>query len=179
MRRRNDGSRSPIHVLFPMPSCRATASRLVWCGVVSSAPLLRLYSSQVAALHTKLLSVCREACEAQADYTVFPQEWLFHHRYIYYVHTTLKYEFAGPGASCLSVFGRARNLKAWPRGAFLASAPFSCLHQSKTTACPVLARRLLTKEGLSSHDREQRPLERVGRFLAHLMVGYQSQLLVT
>ena len=38
---------------------------------------------QVAALHAKLLSVCREACEARADYTVFPEEWLFHHRYFW------------------------------------------------------------------------------------------------
>ncbi|CAM9174791.1 unnamed protein product [Pylaiella littoralis] len=40
-----------------------------------------LATQQVAALHRKLLSVCREACEAQADYTVFPKEWLFHHRW--------------------------------------------------------------------------------------------------
>eukprot|EP00903_Cladosiphon_okamuranus_P009333 g8901.t1 len=40
-----------------------------------------LAPEQVAALHTKLLSVCREACEARADYTVFPKEWLFHHRW--------------------------------------------------------------------------------------------------
>ncbi|CAN0261735.1 unnamed protein product, partial [Ectocarpus sp. 8 AP-2014] len=36
---------------------------------------------QVAALHLRLLSVCREACEARADYTSFPKEWLFHHRW--------------------------------------------------------------------------------------------------
>ncbi|CAM9735288.1 unnamed protein product [Ectocarpus fasciculatus] len=36
---------------------------------------------QVAALHARLLSVCREACEARADYTSFPKEWLFHHRW--------------------------------------------------------------------------------------------------
>lgn len=41
---------------------------------------LVLLLRQVAALHAKLLSVCREACEARADYTVFPEEWLFHHR---------------------------------------------------------------------------------------------------
>lgn len=35
---------------------------------------------QVSALHTKLLSVCREACEARADYMHFPEHWLFHHR---------------------------------------------------------------------------------------------------
>ncbi|CBJ48484.1 conserved unknown protein [Ectocarpus siliculosus] len=36
---------------------------------------------QIAALHSRLLSVCREACEARADYTSFPKEWLFHHRW--------------------------------------------------------------------------------------------------
>ncbi|CAM9470335.1 unnamed protein product, partial [Ectocarpus sp. 13 AM-2016] len=35
---------------------------------------------QVAALHSRLLTVCREACKARADYTSFPKEWLFHHR---------------------------------------------------------------------------------------------------
>ncbi|CAM9248115.1 unnamed protein product [Hapterophycus canaliculatus] len=38
-----------------------------------------LAPEQVAALHAKLLSVCREACEARADYTAFPKAWLFHH----------------------------------------------------------------------------------------------------
>lgn len=37
---------------------------------------------QVDALHAKLLSICREACEMRADYKRFPQEWLFHHRYL-------------------------------------------------------------------------------------------------
>ncbi|CAM9784655.1 unnamed protein product [Ascophyllum nodosum] len=40
-----------------------------------------LSPEQVAALHAKLLSVCEEACEKRADYTVFPQHWLFHHRW--------------------------------------------------------------------------------------------------
>lgn len=36
---------------------------------------------QVAALHSKILSVCQEACDAKADYSVFPPDWLFHHRW--------------------------------------------------------------------------------------------------
>ncbi|CAM9976792.1 unnamed protein product [Laminaria digitata] len=40
-----------------------------------------LAPEQVAALHAKLMSVCGKACAARADYSVFPEDWLFHHRW--------------------------------------------------------------------------------------------------
>lgn len=58
-----------------------------------------LLGYQVRALHTKLLSICREASELRADYTAFPPEWLFHHRYITRPFCTWAYRLEPSGIS--------------------------------------------------------------------------------
>lgn len=154
--------------ILSVPSFRAFARNLLAVSCRAH-PCFRFRCLQVAALHTKLLSVCREACEAQADYTVFPEEWLFHHRY----------EFADEclrGPCLFFFFGlgkknrQARRHGEWPAWPFLSSA------QSKKIIVLNLRNLLRGKEAFSVMT-PSNALERIGSFCASSM-GCTPQLVL-
>ncbi|KAG8466180.1 hypothetical protein KFE25_001936 [Diacronema lutheri] len=49
--------------------------------ILPSAPCNALSAEQCAALHATLIDVCTTACKANADSSLFPPAWLFHHRW--------------------------------------------------------------------------------------------------
>ncbi|CAM9850552.1 unnamed protein product, partial [Discosporangium mesarthrocarpum] len=50
-------------------------------GVHPGAQCNTLSPEQVASLHASLMTVCQVAVTAEADYSRFPADWLFHHRW--------------------------------------------------------------------------------------------------